>query len=105
MSQNPSKIQPVEFKVLLQMEQSDTEKRAEKSGIALPPELRDRENLGGQRGVLIAIGGNAFEDWKGEAPKPGDRVYTARYPGFEVTGEDGVKYRLANDKDLVAVIA
>lgn len=106
---NPSKIAPCEYKVLLRMEDvedSDPElARFKKAGLALPPELKQREQLGGQRGVLIALGGNAFEDWKGEAPKAGDRVYTARYPGFEVTGEDGCKYRIANDKDICAVIA
>lgn len=106
---NPSKIVPCEYKVLLKMEDvtdSDPElARMKRAGLALPPELHAKEQLGGQRGVLIAIGGNAFEDWKGKAPRAGDRVYTARYPGFEVTGEDGGKYRIVNDKDICAVIA
>ena len=105
---NPSKLLPVEYKVLLKMEDvedSDPDlARFKKAGLALPPELKQREQMGGQRGTLIAAGGSAFNDWQGRVPAPGDRVYTARYPGYEVTGEDGVKYRLANDKDVCAVV-
>lgn len=102
---NWSKVQPCEYKCLIQQEQSETEKRAAASGLALPPELRDREALAGVEAVLLAVGGNAFEDWKGCIPKPGDRVYTAKYAGFEVVGRDGQKYRMCNDKEIVAVIA
>lgn len=101
---NPSGIAPVEFKCLIRQELSDTEKRAEASGLALPPELREREAMAGVRATLLAIGGNAFEDWKGQKPKPGDRIYTAKYSGIEVIGEDGGKYRLVNDKDCLAII-
>ena len=101
---NPSGISPVEFKVLIKQELSETERRAEASGLALPPELREREAMAGVRATLLAIGGNAYEDWKGLKPKPGDRVYTAKYSGIEVIGEDGGKYRLINDRDVLAII-
>lgn len=105
---NPSQIVPVEFKVLLKMddvmESDPTLKRLAASGLAIPADLRQKEQMGGQRGVLVAVGGGAFNDWPGRVPKEGERVYTARYPGFEVEGADGVKYRLANDKEIVAVI-
>lgn len=105
---NPSAVEPFEYKVVLKMEdveETDPElRRMKAAGLALPPELKQKEQQGGQRGVVIAIGGNAFEDWKGRAPKVGDRVYTARYPGFQFTGEDGQQYRMVNDKDLCGVI-
>jgi co-chaperonin GroES (HSP10) len=105
---NPAGIFPVEFKCLIKqeaVEDSDPElARAKRSGIVLPEEFKSREQMGGVRATLLAVGGNAFEDWKGEKPKPGDRVYTARYSGIEVVGNDGGKYRLVNDKDCLAVI-
>lgn len=105
---NPSGIAPVEFKCLIKqdaVEDTDpTLKRAKASGLALPEEFKSREQMAGVRGVLIAAGGNAFEDWKPPLPKPGDRIYTAKYAGIEVEGEDGQKYRLTNDKDILAVI-
>lgn len=107
-STNPSGINPFEFKVLIKqeaVEESDPElKRARAAGLALPEEFRQREQMGGVRAVLMAAGGNAFEDWKPPVPKAGDRIYTAKYAGIEVVGNDGEKYRLINDKDVLAVI-
>jgi co-chaperonin GroES (HSP10) len=55
-------------------------------------------------GRLVAIGGNAFTDWNGRRPIVGDRVLFAKYAGAPVTGANGVKYRIAQDKDIAAVI-
>lgn len=105
---NPSGIAPVEFKCLIKQDDvEDTDpdlKRAKAAGLVLAQEFKSREQMAGVRATLLAIGGNAFEDWKGQKPKPGDRIYTAKYSGIEVIGEDGGKYRLINDKDCLAVI-
>jgi chaperonin GroES len=107
-SSNPSGISPVEFKAIIKQDDvEDTDpdlKRAKAAGIVLAQATKDREQMAGVRATLIAVGGNAFEDWKGLRPKPGDRVYTAKYSGVEVEGEDGQKYRLVNDKDLLGII-
>lgn len=105
---NPSGIEPFEFKALIKqdsVEDSDPQlKSAKAAGIILSEQTKDREQMAGVRAMLIAVGGNAFEDWKPPLPKVGDRVYTAKYSGVEVQGEDGQKYRLVNDKDILARI-
>lgn len=104
---NPG-IGPLEFKCLIKQDDiEDTDpdlKRAKAAGILLAQETKSREQMAGVRATLLAAGGNAFEDWNGLKPKPGDRIYTAKYSGIEVVGEDGGKYRLVNDKDILAVI-
>lgn len=97
---NPSKLQPVEFKVLVKPDKVD-----EMSGpLFVPAHVRDKMQLAEIKSTLVAAGGNAFEDWSGARPAPGDRVYIAKYAGLYVKGEDGEEYRLCNDKDIVAII-
>jgi len=98
---NESGIYPVEYKVLVLLDK--VEEKTE-GGIYFPEQTREREEWASQRGTLIAIGGNAFEDVKEPIPKPGDRICTVRYPGGSVTGKDGKKYHLINDKEMTAII-
>lgn len=98
---NESGIYPVEYKVLVLLDK--VEEKTE-GGIIYPEDTRDREEWASQRGTLIAVGGNAFEDVKEPIPKPGDRIYAARYAGNNVTGEDGKEYQLMTDKELIAII-
>jgi len=97
---NESGIQPVEYKVLIKPEVVE-EKTA--GGLFLPEQTQDKEKMAQVKGVLVAVGGNAFEDWK-SPPQIGDKVYFAKYAGYVVKGEDGEEYRLANDKDITAII-
>lgn len=100
MVDNPSRLQPVEFKILVKPDKVD-----EMSGpLFVPAHVRDKLQLAEIKSTLIASGGNAFEDWAGVKPQPGDRVYIAKYAGLYVKGEDGEEYRLCNDKDVVAII-
>lgn len=98
---NQSGIQPVEYKVLVL---PDTVEEKTESGLLIKPEIaREKEALAQVKAVLVAMGGNAFEDWA-DAPKPGHRVYVAKYAGFPVDGADGRQYQLVNDKDIAAII-
>jgi hypothetical protein len=47
-----------------------------------------------------------FEDWPANARKPqvGDVILHESYIGEEVEGEDGRKYRLINDRAVMAVL-
>ena len=105
---NPSGIMPTEFKVLIHPEEvEDTDptlRRAKAAGLVMPEREKEREQMAQMYGRLIAVGGNAFEDWKGNVPKPGDRVMFAKYAGAQVEGKDGIKYRIASDKDIAAVM-
>ena len=98
---NTSGMWPVEYKVLIKPE--DVEK-VSAGGIVMATTTTDRDKMAQVKGQLIAVGGNAFEDWKGMAPEVGDFVYYAKYAGLMVKGEDGQEFRLANDKDITAII-
>jgi chaperonin GroES len=97
---NESGIQPVEYKVLIKPEVVEAKTAG---GLYLPEQSQDKEKMAQVRGALVAIGGNAFEDWCGP-PSIGDNVYFAKYAGYVVKGVDGEEYRLANDKDIAAII-
>lgn len=99
--ENTSGMQPVEFKVLIAPE--DVEKTTA-SGIVLATATTEKEKMKQVKGRLIAIGGNAFQDWEGKLPEVGDNVYFAKYAGYVIEGVDGKEYRLANDKDIAAVL-
>lgn len=106
---NNSGIRTLEYKALIRqdrVEETDpTLRRASAAGLALPEEFKSREQMGGVRATLVGVGGNCFEGWKDQPlPQPGDKIYTARYAGIEVEGNDGQKYRLINDKDILAII-
>lgn len=105
---NTSGILPVEYKILILPEQAEetdeTLKRAKAAGLVLVDKTTEREKMAQVKGRLIAAGGNAFEDWAGQVPQPGDVVYFAKYAGYVVKGDDGQEYRLANDKDVSAVL-
>jgi co-chaperonin GroES (HSP10) len=100
---NDSGIIPVEYKVLIL---PDEVPEKTESGILFRPETaREKEQWAQVRGLLVSVGGNAFEDWKGTIPSPGDRVMFAKYAGIrEIDGSDGKKYQVCNDKDIIAVI-
>lgn len=99
---NQSGIRPVEYKVLIEPENIE---ETSKGGIVLAMMTTDKERMAQVQGRLIAVGGNAFEDWAGEVPKVGDKIWFAKYAGFVVKGEDGEDYRIASDKDIAAIIS
>ena len=101
---NPSKIEPTEFKVLIKPKPVDDKT---KGGIIIPDSSKEREEFAQIEGQIVAASPLAFTyaDWKdAKPPKVGDRVLFAKYAGALVTGMDGVEYRLANDKDITAVL-
>lgn len=105
---NTSGLQPVEYKILILPEQAEeTDERlksAKAAGLVLIDKTTEREKMAQVKGRLIAVGGNAFVDWIGRVPQVGDIVYFAKYAGYVIKGDDGQEYRLANDKDVSAVL-
>lgn len=105
---NTSGLSPVEYKILIlpeKVEETDEVlKSAKAAGLVLVDKTTDREKQSQVRGKLVAIGGNAFEDWQGRIPQVGDMVWYAKYAGYVVPGDDGKEYRLCNDKDIAAVV-
>lgn len=94
-------FQPVEYKVLIRLDQLE-QKTA--GGIIIPDERRDRDQMAQTEATLVAVGGNAFEDWGEPKPKPGDRILVAKYAGERPSKDENNPYRLCNDKDICAII-
>lgn len=104
---NAAGLLPVEYKVLVHPSEIEVDPalmRAKKAGIQLPQDVLDREFMAQIVATLVAVGGNAFEDWKAPIPKPGDQVLIAKYAGVTLRGADGVEYRMLNDKDIAGII-
>ena len=71
-------------------------------GIALPPEVIEREVMAQIFATVVAIGPDAWK--KGGFSRPceaGDRVMIAKYTGQLFTGADGRKYRIIHDLDVI----
>ena len=99
-------IHPTEYKILIKPDAVD-EKFAG-STLLKPNAAQESEKNAQMRGTLIAVSPFAFsyEKWPEESMKPqvGDRVLFAKYAGANVKGNDGVDYRIVNDKDIAAVL-
>ena len=76
--------------------------RAKSFGFELHDTEAKREQHAQVEGTLVAIGGNAFENWIGDLPTVGDRVLFDKYAGF-MKKIEGEQYRFINDTDLIAV--
>jgi chaperonin GroES len=98
---NTSGLVPCEYKILIQPDETE---QMSSGGIVLATTTTEKEKMAQVRGKLIAVGGNAFEDWKGRIPQVGDAIWYAKYCGYVIKGRDGREYRLANDKDCAAVV-
>lgn len=104
---NPSGVEPIGKNVLVRM---DTFVSTFAGGkLEFISEQVSRMNLGAESGTVYAIGDQAFRHNydhtlnDGIKPAPGDRVYCEKYAGREVMGDDGVKYRLMDDRCIAGL--
>lgn len=100
---NPG-VKPVEFNVLVLVCELAEQSRG---GIIIIDDAKDREELGGIEGMLVAASPMAFRFDEAPAdmawPKPGDRVTFTKWAGVVVMGDDGKRYRLMKDKDITGI--
>jgi len=98
------RVEPMHAKVLI-VPASVPEK---KGAIFLAASTHEKDVFANQRGRIVALGPVAFqfEDWPAGSRKPqvGDVILHESYIGEEVEGEDGKKYRLINDRAVMAVL-
>lgn len=102
---NASGINPVQYQVLVKPVEVD-EKTA--GGIILPEATKEKDDHASDEGKLIAMAAAAFKfdaNAEANAPDVGAHVVFARFAGKRIKGNDGVEYRLMNDKDVIAVRA
>lgn len=97
---NESGFVPVEFKVLVL---PDVPKE-QIGSIFVPETVRDKEKHRAVGAILVAVGGNAFEDWDEPIPEVGNKIYIAVGAGLFYEGKDGKTYRIINDKDVAGII-
>ncbi|MHA2266020.1 MAG: hypothetical protein ACXAEN_26810 [Candidatus Thorarchaeota archaeon] len=101
LSTNESGIQPVEDKLLLLPDESTAKIR----GIIKPDMVRDQEQMAQVRALLVAVGGNCFEDWDDPIPKVGDRVMVMKYAGIHgIEGAEGRTYQICTARDITAIL-
>ena len=91
----------VEYKIVIK---PDCIEEKSAGGIFLAESYTEQESWSQTTGILVAVGGNAFEDWKGDVPQEGERVMFRKFAGDAFTGEDGDTYRVCFDKDISLVI-
>lgn len=94
----------LEYKVLVRPRKAEEKT---KGGIVLPQQVVEKDQHAAMEGEICGMSPFAFsyEEWPIGADKPriGDTVVFARYAGITQKGNDGVEYRIMNDKDIVAV--
>lgn len=98
------KVEPMHAKVLV----APASVPEKKGAIFLAASTHEKDVFANQRARIVALGPVAFqfEDWPASARKPqvGDVILHESYIGEEVEGEDGRKYRLINDRAVMAVL-
>jgi co-chaperonin GroES (HSP10) len=100
----PDKIVPIEFRVLLRI----AECKAKVGNVLKPASVLEKEIFGRCTATLVSMGNMAFTDASGnrlsDAPKPGDKVMTAKYAGITVRDDAYNLYRVCNDKDVTSIV-
>ena len=102
-AENKFGLQPVEFKVLIEPDEVDEVAGRDKI-IIMPDIVRDQRQMTKVQGTLLAVGGNAFEEWLPPIPQVGDKVYFAKYAGLRIKNNDGEIAVLCNDKDIAGIL-
>lgn len=74
-------------------------------GLYKPDTVRDREKYQTCKATFILASANAFRDWGGYRPEPGDRIYVAVASGMLHEGLDKKLYRIVTDKDVIGRLA
>lgn len=98
---NESGLLPVEDKILVL-----PDKISEQVGMLYKPERAiAQEQMAQVKGLLVAVGGNCFEDWDDPIPQVGTRVMLCKYAGImDIPGADHRRYQLCTDRDITAII-
>jgi co-chaperonin GroES (HSP10) len=99
------KVEPMHAKVLI----APAEVPEKVGSLIMAAASHEKAVFANQRARIVALGPVAFQfaDWPANARKPqvGDVILHESYIGEEVEGEDGRKYRLINDRAVMAVLA
>ena len=100
-SWNDTGIEPVDYCCVVRLDPAE-EKTI--GGIIIPDDRKDRSQMAATRATLLACGGNAFWDWKGRIPAPGDRVEVSKYAGVTREADPTDLVRIIKDKEILGVL-
>lgn len=101
------KLKAVGPRILVKLEKSELEKKSERSGIALPDSVKEKNFVGSQVVTVVDIGPMAFQPPVGDGTpwvEIGDQIMIAKYSGEMKWSDDGEAYRAINDEDIIAKI-
>lgn len=95
---NNSGLKPLGMTVLIKPYKAE---KVTKSGIIMPGDITEREEMAETRAEVIEVGPCAWSDESAPRAKPGDKVLFAKYAGKACVGtKDGESYRVVNDRDI-----
>jgi len=105
---NPTGIKPVEYKILIQVDEIGDQSAG---GLWLAQSMVERDQMAHDRGTLVDASEMAFSDWKGRRPNIGEKIIFNKYAGsvinFRSDDPDDrtvQRFRLCNDKDGCAIL-
>ena len=99
---NESGIHPVGHRVLILPEQ--VEEKTQSGIIVHSASQLAREEMAQINGLVVDVGTTAYDDQTTPWCQVGDRVIIGKYSGLIYDGNDGKKYRVINDLDVVALV-
>lgn len=94
---------PVGYRVLIEIPRKE---ETSKGGILLPEDMRKKDEMGSDTGIVRKIGSLCYQDDRlGKTPwvKEGDEVYYIRYAGIAIKCKDKL-YRFINDEDIYGLV-
>lgn len=97
-------MEPIGYRVIIKVENSELMKKAEVGRIILTEETKDKEKGAQQEATIVSCGPAAFQgpDYEGTCVDIGDKVLVTRYSGEARDDiEEGFLYRVINDEDVL----
>lgn len=71
-------------------------------GIIIPMQAQEKEEMAQMFGLVMEVGPMCWVDEVEKRCKVGDYIIFAKYSGEIFIGNDGVKYRLINAREVIA---
>jgi co-chaperonin GroES (HSP10) len=92
---NESGVEPVGHALLvLPLEDKESEV------IFIPESVRRQNRMAEQRGVVVEVGPNCWDNERSPRCKVGDTIIFGKYAGAMTPGVDGKVYRVINDTEV-----
>ncbi len=104
---NDTGIKPTDYNCVVRLDSlkgDGCEDQKSAGGIIIPPERTDRDQMAYTKATLLEAGGNAFNDWNGCIPAPGDKIMVSKYAGITREADPLDLVRVLKDKEILAVL-